>query len=50
VKICRAGASPAAATRAVALQAKTKKEKLSELMAIGFKSSKAFGGGNWRKN
>ena len=23
--------------------------KLSELMAIGFNSSKAFGGGNWRK-
>jgi large subunit ribosomal protein L7/L12 len=27
-----------------------KKEKLSEPMAIGFNSSKAFGGGNWRKN
>jgi hypothetical protein len=25
-------------------------EKLSELMAIGFNSSKAFEGGNWRKN
>jgi len=24
--------------------------KLSELMAIGFNSSKAFEGGNWRKN
>jgi hypothetical protein len=23
--------------------------KLSEPMAIGFNSSKAFGGGNWRK-
>jgi hypothetical protein len=26
------------------------KRKLSELMAIGFNSSKAFEGGNWRKN
>jgi len=26
------------------------KRKLSELMAIGFNSSKAFDGGNWRKN
>jgi hypothetical protein len=40
---------PAAATEAVALQAKAKR-KLSELMAIGFNSSKAFEGGNWRKN
>jgi len=26
------------------------KRKLSELVAIGFNSPKAFGGGNWRKN
>jgi large subunit ribosomal protein L7/L12 len=26
------------------------KTKLSELVATGFNSSKAFGGGNWRKN
>jgi large subunit ribosomal protein L7/L12 len=26
------------------------KRKLSEPMAVGFNSSKAFGGGNWRKN
>ncbi len=26
------------------------KQKLSELVATGFNSSKAFGGGNWRKN
>ncbi len=25
------------------------KRKLSELVATGFNSSKAFGGGNWRK-
>jgi hypothetical protein len=33
----------------VALQIIEKKRKLSEPMAIGFNSSKAFGGGNWRK-
>jgi hypothetical protein len=26
------------------------KNKLSELAAASFNSSKAFGGGNWRKN
>ena len=35
--------------QAFCLSDKSKQTKLSELVATGFNSSKAFGGGNWRK-
>jgi hypothetical protein len=36
--------------QALCLSDKSNTNKLSEPVAIGFNSSKAFEGGNWRKN